>query len=571
MSYNRLKIKMLRRLAQSKTALHLSGWIAGLLAAQAAFCSTNVSTYLRVHPQPDRQDSLSAFLISVDSADPVAVPVTPASMGQAVVSSPADQPAILVNATEQTQVELDSFPGWRAVLPPQTTVWIEPRWQLNDLLLTRKGDAAAAVGLFLPDGARAELTGESATRFEQFDDGSYLLFAQGTIQAHTADGAEQVLNEGLPPLSGGPIVEATNRSGQVRLRRLSPSMTLRLEGAVAETLIARTDPQQTILEPGQPSLMSFAHGAAVQLEGSAAGLRFAVARGYFVLSLPGGTGCEPHFWSGQSGRIRWDQELQAVEVAAERGPILVGLPNQSHATVASGSALQFAKLNEHSFAASAAAGTVHWYDSVTRRLVKLSEAQTAVRAQSASADVRRVEVALHADAHGRFVVSPSGDRQRQLSRVEEDWALDAAHVLTSSADQERVTLQATLGNLLVRIPAANIQFELDEPNAMVWRISPHLPISRGEALAANPTPVVIHTQSGRILLAPGGELLVSSPSWSLGLAPQVIFSEALEAAGGSLPAPLSEREVKGTRWLLGLDPGQIYAPRVEQPPVSVVR
>jgi hypothetical protein len=468
-------------------------------------------------------------------------------------------------------VEVETVHGWRAVLPADTYISFQTLHENQDLQVIADKGNPDVVRIVMPDGAQAALDGGNSVRVEFFRDHSYNLFARGATQARTADGTSQTLNTLLPPLCGGPIVQATNQQGQVRLRRMTPSTQVRLAEDPNHSVSAWFEQKQTVLEPDAPQRFTQRNGASLGLTRTKQGVRFEVQRGYFIVDIPGVPGCQPHLWTGQSGQLRWDTELAALEVTPDNSPILVSLPNQSHATVQPGSSLQVAQLGEHTFAASANGKGVEMYDPRTRRQITLSPIQTVMQPKTIASANNRILIAVATDATGQFTLTEPSGRQQRLTKVEEDWLVDPEHTLRGRHDKDKMLLQlqALAGMFSIEIPAVQVSFELNEPNGMKWQIGPDQPTTIGSPFETNPSVVAIRTPSGQILLSPGGEVLVIGPNWTTGM--PIIFSNALEPAGEPVSSTSPSIETTGSSWLLGLDPNQIYTPRVEQPPVSVVR
>lgn len=230
-----------------------------------------------------------------------------------------------------------------------------------------RGTSPGVMSLTLPDSSKVSLKDGATARLDTYKDGSFTLTGIGPVQVMTSDGVLRVLGSSALPFASGPLVQTTNRSGVVTLKRSNPTTEVRLGRNGDQSLQVQWEVSGMAIQPGSDTPVQMPNGslATVRWDPGLQSVDISVMKGDFRFSVDGVPGWITVLETGQRGRIIWDSKLGLAEFQNQSDssapPVQVIFPGKAYATVGFGGRVQIGLTqpgDSRSFTTAAAGGQV---------------------------------------------------------------------------------------------------------------------------------------------------------------------------------------------------------------------
>lgn len=290
----------------------------------------------------------------------------------------------VASVTHEVVVEAEGFGGWGSKVDLGASCLIHPDFIRQIIDLTTPAANTNSVVLRFHDGGKALMGGGSTLRYDEFKDRSYYVSGNGKVQAENADGQTMVLSSFVPPMTGGPLVEETDKDGAKRTRRLSPLVMARGAGELLEKIQIGLQQMQFEFEREGQKTVTLENGttAVIYMSPDRTALRWKVTKGYVRFGMEQIRCWQAQILTDQKADFQWDSTNLMVDthnnsdadIFPANRDILCTLSRSITASTGPGGTFQYALLDDcDKFVASGYGGDVHIYNSRTSRGFELAD------------------------------------------------------------------------------------------------------------------------------------------------------------------------------------------------------
>lgn len=443
------------------------------------------------------------------------------SINDLILTTEAKTEGVTIQADRnEVEVLADGFDGWSATVPK----WGRASFCFlaSNTCLELATHNTASVRLQLPDGAVAEASAGSSVRFDLFNDKSYTVSGRGKVSAHSADGKKVVMSPLLPALTGGPRVFAAAPPGAASHQRVSPTITVKIQGDPRGDLAVHAGTQTIKLADANQQEVVFPNGSILVLKQNrrVGYLKWQVEKGDFRFNLEGMAGWTACGLTGEAAVLRWDKATQTIDINndSSENSIVVVLPNATFARLNPGSTFQFAEINRLTFATAARGGVV-LFNARTGQETQLGQGNLMFKSTPAvtsrKTPARESAFALNWKSDDSLDVTSSSGTIRVRIRSEKIVpGSEQSQLHVQFREAGRILLRSLLGDCTIHPNAVgNLAIELTEGNSLLLAISPQHGTLTGRALTGNFSPVTLALSDRlKLQLQPDESVTLVSPS-----------------------------------------------------------
>ena len=252
---------------------------------------------------------------------------------------------------------------------------LNPEERTLSMASAEGNDLVGGISVTLPDNGLVTMGSGSRLRYDYYPNGSYAINGTGALRAKNSAGAPVNINEHLPPMIGGPLVNFVDAQGIDRLRRATPKLSFVMErGPEGRIQIRSTslnigsisfqdptsskvgvevkldpypippNPSETILlnntvvlDPNRTNDLTFSNGSTLRLTqvGASNIIKWEVPKGLFEIGVDNVDGVRYVGETGSSGIVRWNEGINRADFrnANPEQNLIVALPTNAYATV----------------------------------------------------------------------------------------------------------------------------------------------------------------------------------------------------------------------------------------------